>query len=312
MSIIDLHCDTIYEIHYASKEQDLYKSDLQVDIQKMRQSQVLAQTFALYMDSDKMAYYKQSPMEYAYGLKQTFQRQMDLNSSDIQYAGDYKDIVKNNAANKISALLAIEGGEVLQGEIDNLEKVYDWGVRALTLTWNHANELGDPHTLKGNLTSFGQEVVKHANYLGILLDVSHISDTGFWDVMALSKFPVMASHSNARAICNHSRNLTDEMIKAIANNGGIIGINLYGLFINGRDYSTLDDVIRHINHIYQVGGIETIAFGSDFDGFIGEGEVCNAAQWGKLIHRLTKMGIPQRHIDKITYENALRIIKDVL
>jgi len=312
MPIIDLHCDTIYEIYYNGKGQDLYSNDLQVDIKKMQQSDVMAQMFALYMDQDIMKNNHQSPMAYATELKKTLDQQIMLNKAHIQYASNYEDIQKNRYENKISALMSIEGGEVLEGKIDNLQQIYDWRVRALTLTWNYPNELGFSHTGKEGLTSFGKEVVEYANELGILLDISHLSDQGFWDIVELSTDPIIASHSNARVICNHTRNLTDEMIGAIAEKGGLIGINLYGLFLSYQGHSTIEDIIRHIQHIYQVGGIESIALGSDFDGFVGDAEVSNAAQWGKIIEALGKVKISQTDIDKITYKNALRVIKDVL
>lgn len=312
MPIIDLHCDTIYEIHYATKKQDLYKNNLQIDIQKMKESQVLAQMFALYIDQEKMIEESLSPMEYTARLKETFDLQMGLYHGHIKYAANYDDIIQNNRDNKISALLSIEGGEALEGEIGNLAKVYDWGVRALTLTWNHANEIGFPHTLTGGITPFGKDITQYANELGIILDVSHLSDQGFWDILSLSDSPIIASHSNARAICNHTRNLSDEMIKGLAEKGGIIGANLYGLFVNKSGESTIFDIVRHINHLYQVGGIESIALGSDFDGFEGGSQIAHAGQWEKLIHQLRKEKMPESNIDKITYENTLRIIKDVL
>lgn len=312
MPIIDLHCDTIYELHYDHKGKSLYQNELQVDIQKMQQSDVMAQVFALYMDKDRMTKNHQSPMVYAAGLKKTLDQQLMLNKDYIHYAGSYEDIERNRRENKISALVSIEGGEVLEGKIANLQQVYDWGIRALTITWNHPNELGFSHTGKDKLTSFGKEVVQCANELGILLDVSHLSDQGFWDVLALSIDPIIASHSNARTICNHTRNLTDEMIGAIAEKGGIIGINLYGLFLSQTGHGTIEDTVRHISHIHQVGGTEGIALGSDFDGFIGDTQIASAAQWGKLIEELKRVSFSQEDIDKITYKNALRVIKDVL
>lgn len=312
MPIIDFHCDTIYEIYHSARAIELYKNDLKVDIEKLKKSDVMAQVFALFIDQEKIKNQNQSPIEYAYAMKETYKNQINKYNSDIIFANNYNDIIDNRNSNKISALLSVEGGEVLEGNINNLYKIYNWNVRILTLTWNYNNELGFSHNNAGGLTNFGKDVVQYMNELGILIDVSHLSDDGFWDVISISNQPIIASHSNSRTLCDHSRNLTDEMIKAIANQGGVIGINLYGKFLNKNGYSTIDSIVQHIQHIYQVGGIESIALGGDFDGFTGQLEVYNAGEWARLIDRLKKKNIRNGHIEKITYQNALRIIKDVL
>lgn len=312
MPVIDFHCDTVYEIHHGQKEQNLYENDLKVDIVKLQKSNVMAQVFALFFDLEEVKKQSKTPLQYAYEMKQTFDDQINQYSSYIHKAYNYEDIVKNHKENKVSALLSIEEGGVLEGKLTNLKTIYEWGVRLLTLTWNYPNEIGFPHSREGGLTYFGQEIVQYMNELGMLIDVSHLSDEGVWDVLSISKQPILASHSNSRSVCAHSRNLTDEMIREIANRGGLIGINLYGLFLGNESYSNIDDVIKHINHIHQVGGIESIALGGDFDGFIGEIEVYNAGEWAKLIDRLKKNNMSDQQIDKITYKNGLRLIKDVL
>jgi membrane dipeptidase len=162
------------------------------------------------------------------------------------------------------------------------------------------------------LTAFGREVVHEMNRLGMIIDVSHLSDKGFYDVAELSEAPFIASHSNSRSIKENSRNLTDEMIKLLAQKGGVTGINFFGSFLSNDNLSRVDDMVRHIKHIKSVGGIEVIALGTDFDGIEGELEIKNIGEIGILLQGLEKGGFSQEEIDKISYKNAARIIKDVM
>lgn len=190
------------------------------------------------------------------------------------------------------------------------------GVRAITLTWNYPNEIGYPNTNyehkdKG-LTSFGEEVVHEMNRLGMLIDVSHLSDQGFYDVARLSSKPFIASHSNARAIKNHSRNLDDNMIKTLSEKGGVMGICFERDFLGESEKARIEDMIKHIKHIKNIGGIDVIALGSDFDGCHPDGEISNIGEIEKLSYALKDNNFTEDEIDKIFYRNALRVIKDVL
>lgn len=216
----------------------------------------------------------------------------------------------------MSALLAIEEGAVLEGNIENLEKFYDLGVRMITLTWNHENEIGYPHIKPENankgLKSFGIEVVENMNDLGMIVDVSHLSDAGFYDVAKVSTKPFIATHSNSREMTKHSRNLTDEMIKILANAGGVTGINFCSAFIGETPMTMISDMVRHIKHMRNIGGIDVIALGSDFDGIESPVEIKNSSEMNKLAIQLEKEGFKVDEIEKIFYKNALRVIKDVM
>ena len=189
-------------------------------------------------------------------------------------------------------------------------------MRLLTLSWNYPNEIGYPNCKKQyqiqGLTEFGQQVVHEMNELGMIIDVSHLSDQGFYDVANLSKKPFIASHSNARAILDHGRNLTDDMIRQLAEKGGIMGINFYGSFLNPSGESKVDDMVAHMKHIYNIGGIDVLAIGTDFDGIECSLEIANIGEIHKLMDALMKSGFTAAEIDKIFYKNSLRVMQECL
>lgn len=312
MPVIDFHCDTILKLMKDEKSLGLSSNNFCVDIEKMKKGNVMTQAFALFVLMKKDL----DPFEECMKMLLKFKKEMMDNQEAIAQALNYEDIVNNNKNKKISAILTIEEGGVLKGKTDNLLHFYREGVRLITLTWNFPNEIGFPnyhyqYTNKG-LTSFGKEVVTMMNDLGMLVDVSHLSDRGFFDVAVLSKGPFVASHSNAREVTNHERNLTDEMIKILAGKGGIMGINFCSAFLGKSDVGTIEDMIEHIKHIYNIGGIDVIALGSDFDGIGNEVEIRNISEMDKLAVALAKQKFSDDQIDKIFYKNALRVIKEAL
>lgn len=313
--LIDLHCDTILECHLSGGRRRLGSSDLCVDIEKMRKAGTLAQFFALYVDMKA----KEDPMQNCLNMLDLFYNELESNKDTIAFAGCYEDIAKNKKEGKMSAFLAIEEGAAINGSIANLRNFYRLGVRLITLLWNYPNQIGYPnfqfeHKDKG-LTEFGMEVVAEMNRLGMLIDVSHLSDGGFYDVARLSSKPFVASHSNARACTMHERNLTDDMIKLLAEKGGIMGLNIESFFLNEgepTEWSTVGDMVRHLKHIKKVGGIEVMAIGTDFDGTMHASEITNLGEMDKLAVALKQNGFKEEEIDKIFYKNALRIIEEVL
>lgn len=312
MPFIDLHCDTVMGLMEAGDHVGLRRNSLNVDIEKLKAGGSLAQFFALFVDMQEC----QDPLEYGLKMADRFYTEMHKNSGDIALALNYHDVEHNRANDKISAFLTIEEGGVLKGDLAQLRNFYRLGVRLITLTWNYPNELGFPNIKEDyrgkGLTAFGCEVVREMNRLGMIIDVSHLSDQGFYDVAKLSSKPFIASHSNARAITNHSRNLTDDMIKVLAGKGGIVGINFARDFLGSAAISRVDDMVRHIKHIRSVGGIEVVAVGSDFDGINPELEIKHFGEIGKLINALEENGLKEDEIDKICCKNALRVIQECL
>lgn len=311
MKLIDLHCDTIDRLMEADK--DLYENNFSVDIKKLKKSNSILQVFALYFDLNK---YRLDPYKRFEDMYEKFNKEIIKNREYIGLVTSYQDIVSNINNNKISAILSIEEGGAINGNIDNLYKIHDKGVRLITLTWNYENEIGYPHNnydfSDNPLKSFGKKVVECMNELNMIIDVSHLNDGGFYDVANISKKPFIASHSNARSITNVTRNLSDDMIKILANSGGVMGINFCSYFTGKSSITKIDDIIHHIKHIANIGGIDVISIGSDFDGIENIVEVYDIGEMEKLYNSLKKAGFKEDEIDKMMYKNALRVIKDVL
>lgn len=312
MRIVDLHCDTILKIGRLGKRVELKRNNLNVDIEKLKRANSLAQFFAMYVNLEE----ESDPMEKCLEMIDTLYLEIDKNKKDIALARSYDELMENNKNGKLSAFITIEEGGVINGKLYNLRNFYRLGVRLITLTWNYPNEIGYPNCMEEHmntgLTSFGQEVVREMNELGMLIDVSHLSDGGFYDVARLSAAPFTASHSNARAVYPHTRNLTDDMIRVLSGKGGVMGINFEREFLGDEPVSRVEDMVKHIGYIKNVGGIDVIAIGSDFDGINQQLEMENIGQIDKLISALQKNGFTENEIEKILYQNALRVIRDVL
>ena len=310
MKLIDLHCDTILRCVDSKGEVKLAKNDLCIDIQKLRKAGSLAQFFAMYVDLENDA----EPMDRCLDMIDTFYNEIEENSADIAFAGSLADMKKNRSQGKISAFLTVEEGGAIEGKLQNLRNLYRLGVRLITLTWNYSNCIGYSncqweHKDKG-LTPFGQEVVAEMNRLGMLIDVSHLSDQGFYDVVRLSQKPFVASHSDARGVTNHCRNLSDDMLRKLAEKGGVTGLNLEPDFLD--DGGSVEAMVRHIIHMRSTAGIEVIAIGTDFDGTTHLTAIKDISYMNILFDALSKAGLKASEIDKISYKNAERVISEVL
>lgn len=311
MKVIDMHCDTILKLMNGD-ELTLKKNNFCVDVDKLKTGNYLAQFFALFVELKK----NEDPFETCMRMLKRFNKELVQCQSHIALACSYMDLKKNDENNKVSAFLTIEEGGVLKGDLSNLKKFYELGVRLITLTWNYPNEIGYPncmleYTDKG-LTSFGKELVQEMNNLKMLIDVSHLSDGGFYDVAVMSRQPFVASHSNARSITAHPRNLTDDMIKLLAEKGGVTGINFCADFLGSSKDGRIGDMLEHIKHLRKIGGIDVIALGSDFDGITNEVEIKDSSEMSKLAFELSRNNFSDDEIEKILFKNALRVIREVL
>jgi len=293
---------------------ELKRNHLAIDLEKLTKGKSLAQFFALFIDLNEHP----KAFNRAMDMLNKFYEELEKNNHEISVAKNYKDFKVNKEEDKISAFLTIEEGEAIEGSLKNLRNFYDLGVRLMTLTWNYENSIGYPNCREEfrdkGLKTFGLETLEEMNRLGMIIDVSHLSDGGFYDVSRYSKKPFVASHSNSRAVCNHSRNLTDDMIRTLSEKGGITGINFEKSFlIEGGSKSAVKDMVKHINHIYNIGGIDVLSLGSDFDGINPKNlEISNMGEIDKLITALQKEGYNESYIEKILYKNALRVIKEVM
>lgn len=316
-----MHCDTIGELWKAEKEGkklSLRENGLHIDLQKMQKGDYLLQNFAMFVFLGR----EKDPLVNVLEMIDVYYRNIKENEDMIAPVFCYEDIERNRREGKMSALLTIEEGGTLKGNISVLRNLYALGVRMLTLTWNFENELGYPNTIvkqpdydpqcRYGLKDRGIEAVEEMNRLGMIVDVSHLGDDGFWDVVKYSKKPFVASHSNARSLCNHTRNLTDDMIRALADKGGVTGINFCGDFLNPNGQSRAADMVRHMKHIVNVGGIACLGLGTDFDGIDGELEVSNAGKMQLLAEEMTRQGFKQTEIEAIFHQNVLNLYKEVL
>lgn len=225
------------------------------------------------------------------------------------------DLDRARQEGRIAILVTLEGCEVLGGSLATLRAFYRLGVRAAGLTWNVRNELADGvgEPRGAGLTGFGREVVAEMNNLGMVVDVSHLSEAGFWEVLEISRQPVIASHSNARRLCDHRRNLTDDQIRALARKGGVIGINFCPEFLTDRGPATLQDVVRHIEYMIELAGPDHVGLGSDFDGIPSTPSgLEDVSQLPRLTEALLAAGLGEETVQKVLGHNFLRVFREVL
>lgn len=324
MKFIDMHCDTLMMAYMFDKE-DIFEMPYTLDLKKMREGNQLAQFFAIFFTNDAVRKFfaRKEPIddrEYFETCRKIFFNSIEKYSDIFAAAYSCDDIIRNEKDGKMSGLLTIEDGRCVDNSLEKLKEFYDKGVRLISLTWNYENCFGypnskDPDMMHKGLKPFGKEAIQYMNELGMLIDVSHLSDGGFWDCIEISKAPIVASHSNARSLSPHTRNLTDPMIKAIADKGGLIGINFGPEFLNANinsKTSSVDLIVKHITRIVDVGGVDVVGLGSDFDGITGDLEVDGPDKDYLIFDALQKAGFSSQAIEKIAYKNALRVIKDTL
>lgn len=323
MRIIDFHCDTISKIYdYRNNGEDinLKQNNLHLDIDKMKKSDYMLQVFASYINLK----YDKNPLQNCLNHIDLLYKELEKYKDDISIAYNYEDIIRNKKNNKISALLSIEEGGVCKGDLALIRNFYRLGVRMMTLTWNYENELSYPNghyydevrNERKGLKEKGFEFIKEMEDLGMIIDISHLSDDGIYDVYNNTKKPFIASHSNARSICSHGRNLTDDMIKKIGERGGLIGINFYSTFLKDnltyKDTSMIKDIIDHMKYISNIGGIDVVGVGTDFDGIDCGLEFKDSSNMQLIAEDMKKNGFSEEEIEKVFYKNGLRLFKEVL
>lgn len=302
-NIIDLHCDTITALYKQNKS--LLRNDLHLDVQKLVKGQYLLQCFAIFLNKGETIYDFNKYYEY-------YNQQLELNKIYLEKILSYNDILKIKSDNKIGAMLTLENGDIITN-LDIIDYLYSLGIRMITLTWNYQNLISSSNKDENNgLTDFGKKVINKMNELGIIIDVSHLSDQGFYDVIKLSNSPIVASHSNSRYICNNKRNLTDNMILLLHENGGVMGMNYYKDFLTNQNIDTIQDIVNHIKHIKELGCIDNIALGSDFDGIETPNELSSCDKMNLLYECLIKNDFKENEIEKIFYKNIMRVFKKVL
>lgn len=307
MKALDLHCDTYTRVanHPLC---NLRENPYQIDLNRLKQIDATGQVFAIFHDCK--GNYTEEATNTVFNYLRSFQTDIIRNSDITQHITGLKIFQDALQTNTLSSFLGVEDGGLIAYR---LKDAFDLGVRIITLTWNYINDLGHPtsHPTKG-LTPYGFEFIQQMNQLGIVIDVSHLSDQGIRDVYTSSTRPFIASHSNARAIKDHPRNLPDDLIKNIAEKGGVIGLNFYTAFVSENEATYTPKLAKHLHHFIKIGGEDCVAIGSDFDGIPNITDFGNIAGLPIFAYNLKKLGFTESFIDKLFYKNAVRTFQNIL
>lgn len=304
MFYIDGHCDTLSICLDSKKPID--KNDLQFSIGKANELGGGIQVMACFVDT-KFLSMQNAGFERCNSILNKFKQYEQFTNSNI-LVKNKNDVINAINTNETKCILSIENGAAISGNLDNVDYFYNQGVRIMSVTWNDDNELGCGANTENDtgLTQLGFEYVKKLNDVGVIVDVSHLAEKGFWDVIKTSKKPVVATHSNAYTICNHVRNLKDNQIKVIAKSGGMIGICFYSDFLNSNKKADIKDIVEHIKYIKNLVGMDCIGLGSDFDGMSLEktaSGVHNVSMLNNIMDELKLQGFSCEEIQKIMWEN---------
>ena len=310
MRCFDGHCDTLARC--MTTGEGLRQNGGHVDLARCAALGQHAQIFAVFADSSETS----APL-YTVAQRQhaLLERECARNADLVRRCRTARDVRAAWAAGKTAALLGIEGAELLPDRPDALDYVYDAGVRLITLTWNYRSRYGCSSAVDQNegLTELGKQLVRDCGEKGIIVDVSHLSDRGFWDVCEATDRPFVATHSDSRVLCRNSRNLTDEQFAEIANRRGLVGVNLYTPFLVRQSDSVIDDAIDHIERFIGMYGEKVVALGCDFDGCdtlpIG---IDGLADMYRLADRMLTLGYKQETVDGLFYDNAFNFMQKML
>lgn len=309
--VFDLHCDTALALlgETVNEAGSLRKNELHIDLERASSLGGYAQCFACFTTPAMEKWHGVSPVVVFERELATIQREVDKNKDLISIVYSAEEIEENQAAGKMSAVLTLEGTAGIGYDPELLTDIQAIGFRIASLGWNEKNPLTGSHVTGGGLTDQGREFVKEAQRLGILIDVSHISDEGFWDMMKVTQAPIVATHSNSRSVWNNSRNLTDDMFRAIVETGGVAGYNACADFTG--ENPTVDTICDHIFHFMELDPTgKHIALGGDLDGVskMPEGFI-GVQSWPVLAQRLMERGLSEETVMDIYWNNVLGVMK---
>lgn len=310
-AVIDLHCDTLTALPDApasAGERDTLDSPgRHFALSRIPSGVRWCQCCAIFLPDELRG--EEAAAYYEYH-RDSFYRQMAVLNGLVSPCRSAVDIDRAWAAGKTAAVLAVENGSALAGRLERVAELARDGVRMMTLTWNGKNELGSGHDTGCGLSPFGREAVREMEARGILIDVSHLNDRGFDDLLSTAAKPFAASHSNARAVCGHRRNLTDEQIRELVRRRCLIGLNFYSAFLRSDGCPAgLDDLYRHVEHFLALGAEDCLALGSDADGAdlppCLDGPERIAGLYGYFLDR----GLSPALAEKILWRNALAFFR---
>ena len=309
--VFDLHCDTALAMLSFNRQpgSQLRSNKLHIDLERASALDGYCQCFACFTTPQMLQWYQKSPVEVFEREMAVIMNEVERNSDKIAFAYNAADIRENQEKGLMSAFLTLEGSAGFGFDPALLEYMHKAGFRITSLGWNEKNDLTGSHMTGGGLTDQGREYVREAQRLGMVVDVSHISDEGFYDIMDITDAPVIATHSNSRCVFPESRNLTDDMFRQIVKTGGVAGLNLYTGFLGEKP--TVDTACDHIFHFLELDPDGThIALGGDLDGCDGLPEGIDGIQdYPVLARRLLERGLDEKMVYNIFWNNALGVIE---
>lgn len=308
MDLFDGHCDTILKCYLEGG--GLRRQTGHLDLERRQGKGRWAQFFATFGSPEDMpgrSLWEVFLEEYA-----LFRSEIDANADLVVFCRTGAEAEAAFAAGKTAAFLSAEGAELLDCDLEKLRMAHRMGVRIVNITWNHPNALSGTNAEKQDrgLSEQGRAFVKAMGELGMLVDVSHLSDPGFWDVMEITERPVVATHSNSRSVFPHPRNLTDEQFTAIINTNGVAGLNMYAGFLG--DDPDFDTVVSHLEHFLALGGENNVSIGGDWDGITSMPRGMNGIQdMEKLYEHLLRRNYSEALLEKVFYSNLMRVVNEV-
>lgn len=295
--VADGHCDYLYGAVQSGYDLKKPKREQAIRLDDLLCGGVALQFFACWIDTALAS----PPLHQCLAMIDAYERMLQAHSELVPLTRDFVP-----ESGKIAAVLSVEGGEALDGSMAVLRVLYRLGVRALTLTWNENNELAGAAMGRGNkgLSAIGRDIVDEMCALGVAIDVSHLSDRGIEQVLARTTRPVFASHSNARGAHDHARSLSDALIREIANQGGTVGINFYYQQLTKSSEASIEDIVRHICRVVEIGGIGCCAIGSDLDGMQQyPKDFKTSRDYPALFEALLRRGFSEAEVYRIAYQN---------
>lgn len=306
-ALIDLHCDTLTACGASDARPNTLddpKADL--SLSNLPRHVHWGQCYAIFIPD---ALTGNGAEDYYYAHQASFARQVKQFSARVAPCRTAGDMETAWTQGKAAAILTVENGSALGGKLERVDTLSQDGVKMMTLTWNGSNEIGSGHASDQGLTSFGRAVIPRMEERGILVDVSHLNDTGFRDVLDVARKPFVASHSNARAVCSHKRNLTDDQIREMARRRCLIGLNYSDHFLREGGKASFDDLLRHVEHFLTLGAEDCLALGSDFDGTTLPPWLDSPKKAAGLYDRFLQCGFSPALCDKLFFRNALAFFR---
>ena len=308
-ALIDLHCDTLTEWKYTrtGNPDTLDDPKRVLSLSGIPKEVKWAQFYAIFIPDEERG---EKAIEYFDVNHKNFQRQMELFGDRVCHCRNVEDMESAWEKGKVATFLTVENGSVLNGDMSRIKLLFDLGVKCITIVWNGQNEIGSGHTTQKGLSDFGKAVIPEMENRGIIIDVSHLNDSGFEDLLKIAKKPFMATHSNARSICSHKRNLTDDMIREMVNRECLIGLNYFTKFLEDEgNVPDLNQLMKHIEHFIALGAGKNLSLGSDFDGATLPDCLNSPSKAAEIYGYFLERGMSKDIAEGIMFRNAMDFFK---